>query len=122
MNLATKTICGVALSAAVLGAVAPLAHAGSSDDAAEASAFLASGTTLPQAAAMAESALGGNAMSVSWEHRDTGEAVFVVELAHQDGTVNSVLVDPTSHAVTAMADDEGGLDDSDQGNCAEDDD
>lgn len=118
MNHSIRILGGAALTALTLAAVAPLAWADNNDDATEAHAFLASGTTLAQAEAAAEAQGGGTAMSASWEHTDSGAAVFEVELAHADGTVNTVLVDPDSRKVTTLADGSG-QQDGDNGNCAE---
>jgi uncharacterized membrane protein YkoI len=103
MTLSTKTLGGAALAMLTFAAAIPIAQAQGNDDSAEARAFLASGMTLPDAVSAAEAARGGTALSAGWEAVSPGAWTFEVELAATDGTVTTVLVDPTDGAVTAMS-------------------
>ena len=113
-----------AFTTLAVAVTAPMALAAQNDDPAEAKAVLASGMTLAEAIAAAQTHSGGTAMSAAWESQSSGAMAFEVELAKPDGTVTTVAVDPASGNITRVAEhetDDDGLKGDDNDSCEQDD-
>lgn len=96
---------GTLISLGLLGGAATMAVAddhGSSDKA-EVQAFMATAGSLSDAVATAEKQMGGKAMSVEFDN-ENGASIYVVELAKNDGTTQTFLVNPANGKVVKKAD------------------
>ncbi len=92
------------LALGLLGGAATIAAAdqhSSSNDAAEAQAFLAAPGTIGDAIKAAEANTGGKAMSASFESDGTTAGMYEVEIVKPDGTMMTAIVNPADGSVTA---------------------